>query len=169
MFEQSLLPEQRSRRPWTVFAAFLGQLVLIGIVILIPLLYYQALPQIHLERMILAPPPPPPPPPPPAATPPRQPRVIQRPIETKQLVEPKTIPKHVVMLKEPQLAPEAAPATGVVGGVPGGIPGGSIGGVLGGVLGSVRAPAPPPPPHQPLQNPSRRNASVRAATFKLRV
>src|SRR2546429_2611490 len=43
------------------------QLVFLGILILIPLIYTEALPKTMMATMLTAPPPPPPPPPPPAA------------------------------------------------------------------------------------------------------
>jgi protein TonB len=58
-------------------------------------------------------------------------------------MQPKSIPKEVVMIKEEELPP---PSSGVVGGIAGGVPGGTAGGVIGGIIGSVPTAAPPPPP-----------------------
>ncbi len=150
MFEQSLLDTTgRTRKPWTILVSFVVQCSLIGIAILIPLIYYDALPKGQLTSFLTAPPPPPPPPPPPAMTPPKVVRVIPREFDAGKLMAPKVIPKQIAIIKEEELPP---PSTGgVVGGVYGGVPGGSAGGVLGGLIGSVNNNAPPPPPPPPVK------------------
>lgn len=145
MFEyllESSLAKKRKRNPWAYMLSLVVQVVLIGVMILIPLLYTEALPKQEMLAFLVAPPPPPPPPPPPSAQPVR--RVIQRvtQMEAGRLRAPKSIPKEIAIVKDEPL-PEGA--VGVVGGVPGGVPGGQMGGVLGGVLGGVTGPAPPPP------------------------
>ena len=71
MFEDSLIESgnklKTKRRLSTTILSFLLQLRLIGILILIPLIYTDALPKTQLMTFLVAPPPPPPPPPPPAA------------------------------------------------------------------------------------------------------
>ncbi|MGH9509703.1 MAG: energy transducer TonB [Terriglobales bacterium] len=147
MFEQSLLDMAqmgRTKKPVTVFISFLLQSLMIGILILVPLIYTEALPK-HQLLMGLVAPPPPPPPPPPAVTP-----VITKVIrefEAGKLLAPKEIPKEIAMIKEEELPPPSA-AAGVVGGVPGGVPGGTPGGVIGGIISSTPLVAPPPPPRQ---------------------
>ncbi len=146
MFEQSLLElaqEGRTRKPWTVFVSFVLQCFLIGIMILVPLIYTEALPRQQLMTFLVAPPPPPPPPPPPA---PAAIKVIPRELEAGRLIAPKEIPKEIAMIKEEELPPPTAALGGVVGGVPGGVPGGSPGGVIGGIISSTPLVAPPPPP-----------------------
>ena len=140
MFEQSLLPSGKTQRPWTTALAVLIEAVIVGVLVLLPLLYVQAIPVPQLTSMLTLPlpPPPPPPPPPPAA----QKIVTPRKFNPEQLVAPRTIPQQVAQLNE---APPAL-AEGAIGGVPGGIPGGVPGGVVGGVLDSIPALAPPPPP-----------------------
>jgi periplasmic protein TonB len=112
-------------------------LVIIGMV-LVPLIYTQALPKGQLMTFVVAPPPPPPPPPPPA--PAQQVRIIRPPTAQEIMQAPRVIPKTIAIVKD---QPQPSASVGVVGGVPGGMPGGSVGGVLGGILGSA---APPPPP-----------------------
>jgi protein TonB len=130
----------------TVVASFVVQTVVVGIMILIPLIYTEALPRHQLMTFLMAPPPPPPPPPPPAAAP--KVRVIQRVVQQPQeMVQPRAIPKEVAIIKEDPLPPPG-PVGGVVGGVAGGIPGGSVGGVLGGI---IAAPPPPPPPQERIR------------------
>lgn len=149
MFEQSLidLSAGRTRKPWTIAVSFLAQCLLIGILILIPLIYTEALPRHTLTAIFMAPPPPPPPPPPPAAV-----VVVQKPIirefEAGKLLAPKEIPKNIAMIKEEELPPPSAALAGVVGGVPGGVPGGTPGGVIGGIISSTPVAPPPPPPKQ---------------------
>lgn len=146
MFEQSLLElaqEGGTRKPWTVFVSFVLQCFLIGIMILVPLIYTEALPRQQLMTFLVAPPPPPPPPPPPA---PAAIKVIPRELEAGRLIAPKEIPKEIAMIKEEELPPPTAALGGVVGGVPGGVPGGSPGGVIGGIISSTPLVAPPPPP-----------------------
>jgi protein TonB len=144
MFEQSLIQRGRTNRPWTVAVAFLGQLALVGLAVLIPLLFVSPLPMHALSVMLVAPPPPPPPPPPPAPAVVRsRPRIEPRQFVAGKLFQPASIPKHVAILKEEPLPPSLSDA-GVLGGVVGGVPGGQLGGVIGGIVSSQ--PALPPPP-----------------------
>ena len=146
MFEQTFVDGVgKTNRTWTVLVSFLGQILAIGIAILIPMIYFDALPKTQLTAMFTAPPPPPPPPPPPAAVPVKMVKVIPRQFDAGRLMAPKAIPKDVAMIKEEELPPPSASA-GVVGGVAGGVPGGSMGGVIGGIIGAVPSAAPPPPP-----------------------
>lgn len=140
MLESS--PVKRARQnPWAYLVSLVFQSLMIGVMILIPLLYTEALPQTMLSSFIVAPPPPPPPPPPAAAPVKRIKRVSL--MEAGKLRAPREIPKEIAMIKEETMPDEGA--FGVVGGVPGGVPGGQMGGVIGGVLGGIPSPAPPPP------------------------
>ena len=130
----------------TLPIAYIFEGVIIGIFVLVPLIYTEALPAAQLMTFLAAPPPPPPPPPPPAAAPP--PRIIRKATMADIMKAPTLIPKSIA---RPDMAPAPASAVGVVGGIPGGVPGGTFGGVLGGVIGGVMssvtaAPPPPPPP-----------------------
>jgi protein TonB len=146
MFEQTFVEGVgKTNRTWTVLVSFLGQIGLIGLGVLFPMIYFDALPRTQLTALFVAPPPPPPPPPPPAAAPVKMVKVIPRQFDAGRLMAPKAVPKEVAMIKEEELPPPSASA-GVVGGVPGGVPGGTPGGVLGGIIGSVPSAAPPPPP-----------------------
>src|SRR4051812_30525593 len=72
MFEDSLVESSgrlKTKRGWTTAASFLGQIGMIGVLVLIPLIYTEALPKASLSTSLVAPPPPPPPPPPAPATP----------------------------------------------------------------------------------------------------
>jgi protein TonB len=119
----------------------LFQIGFLAVLILIPLIYTEALPKTLMSSILLAPPPPPPPPPPPAAVQVVKVKPVAHLMDAGKLVAPKVIPKDVKIIKEE----EAPPDMGVSGGVPGGVAGGSMGGVMGGVIGGAGTAAPPPP------------------------
>jgi protein TonB len=140
MFEDSLLESAgklKTKRTWTTMLSFVLQIFLIGIMILIPLIYTEALPKQQLMTFLVAPPPPPPPPPPPAAMPVKTVKVVQTDIVNGQLRTPTKIPQKVAMIKEEDAPPPMTTTAGVVGGVPGGVPGGQLGGVIGGIVSST--------------------------------
>ncbi len=140
MFEDSLLESGgrlRTKRGWTTILSFILQSLLVAILILIPLLYTEALPKQQLMTFLVAPPPPPPPPPPPAAAPVKAVKVVQTDIVNGQLRTPTKIPEKVQMIKEEEAPPPVMASGGVVGGVPGGVPGGQMGGVIGGIISST--------------------------------
>jgi protein TonB len=103
--------------------------------VLIPLVFTDALPKQQLMTFLVAPPPPPPPPPPPAAAV-HVVKQIQTDIVNGELRTPTKIPQKVQMIKEDEAPPSMA-SSGVIGGVPGGIPGGQMGGVIGGIISST--------------------------------
>jgi protein TonB len=158
MFDEMVLsspnPKKTAKR-WTVLVSLIFQTIFVGILILIPLIYTEALPRTMMATMLTAPPPPPPPPPPPAAA-----IVHVKPqvhlMDAGKLMQPKTIPHDVKIIKED--APDMN--AGMTGGVPGGVAGGSMGGVIGGVIGGMGT-APPPP--KPVQQRIRQGGSVQAA------
>src|SRR5271163_2173040 len=138
MFEDMVISTKagiKTNKPWTVILSFIFQASFLAILILIPLIYTEALPKGMMTTLLIAPPPPPPPPPPPVA------QIVHiKPqvhlMDAGKLVAPKVIPKDIKIIKE-----DAEPDMGMSGpGVPGGVAGGSIGGVLGGI-----GAAPPPP------------------------
>jgi protein TonB len=138
MFEDSLIEsggKLKTKRLATSILSFFGQFLLLGILILIPLIYTEALPKANLMTFLVAPPPPPPPPPPPAAV--VKVVKIQSDIVNGQLRTPTKIPQKVQIIKEEEAPP--AMSGGVMGGVPGGVPGGSLGGVMGSIIGSTGA------------------------------
>src|SRR5438552_18971766 len=139
MFEDSLIEsggKLKTARGWTSVVSFLIQFMIIGVMVLIPLIFTEALPK-SIQLGFLVAPPPPPPPPPPAAAPVKIVKVIQTDIVNGQLRTPTKIPQKVQMIKEEEAPPPVMAATGVVGGVPGGVPGGSMGGVIGGIISST--------------------------------
>ena len=56
----------------TLPIAYIFEVIIVGVMVLVPLIYTEALPKAQLMTFLAAPPPPPPPPPPPAAAPPPQ-------------------------------------------------------------------------------------------------
>jgi len=143
MFEDSLIEsggKLKTKRGWTSLISFAIQVAIVGVMVLIPLIFTEALPKTQLMTFLVAPPPPPPPPPP-AAAPVKVVKQIQTDIVNGQLRTPTKIPKKVEIIKEDEAPPPVMATTGVVGGVPGGVPGGSMGGVLGSIAsaGSVAA------------------------------
>src|SRR6476661_4754767 len=139
MFEDMVVSSNnptKTNKPWTVVLSMLAQVLFLGILILIPLIYTEALPKTMMSTLLVAPPPPPPPPPPPAVV-----KVVQvKPqvhlMDAGKLVAPKVIPKDIKIIKE-----EAAP---------------DIGGVIGGMGGA-------PPPPKPTASRIRQGGSVQAA------
>jgi len=159
MFEDMVVSSPhptKTNKPWTVVVSMIAQSVFLGILILIPLIYTEALPKTMMATLLVAPPPPPPPPPPPAATPIVHVKPQVHLMDAGKLMQPKTIPHDVKIIKED--APDMN--AGMTGGVPGGVAGGSMGGVIGGVIGGMGG-APPPP--KPAQQRIRQGGSVQAA------
>src|SRR5215470_11719503 len=136
MFEDSLIEsggKLKTKRGWTSIVSFLLQFMIIGVMVLIPLIFTEALPKTVTLGFLVAPPPPPPPPPP-AAAPVKIVHQVQTDIVNNQLRTPTKIPKKVEIIKEEEAPPQM---TGVVGGVPGGVPGGQMGEVIGGIISST--------------------------------
>jgi protein TonB len=139
MFEDSLIESGgrlKTKRGLTTTISVIFQIGLLVVMILIPLIFTEALPKQQLMTFLVAPPPPPPPPPP-AAAPVKIVKQIQTDIVNGQLRTPTKIPQKVQMIKEEEAPPPTMAATGVVGGVPGGVPGGQMGGVIGGIISST--------------------------------
>jgi periplasmic protein TonB len=144
MFEDSLIEsggKLKTKRGQTSVIAFIIEAIIVGIMVLIPLIFTEALPKTQLMTFLVAPPPPPPPPPP-AAAPVHVVKQIQTDIVNGQLRTPTKIPDKIKMVQEDEAPPPMAATAGVVGGVPGGVPGGSMGGVIGSVLSSTPTVAP---------------------------
>jgi len=145
MFETSFVNTGKTRRPLMVLGACIGEAMLIGTVILVPLLFVETLPERGLfKALMLAPVPMAPPAPPPpmiAKTIPRA-AVVPRKFNPAVLVSPVVVPKAVAIINEaPLLETEV-----IAGGVPGGIPGVGTGGGGTGFFSNALQVAPPPPP-----------------------
>src|SRR5215471_5252773 len=140
MFEDSLIESGgrlKTKRGATTAVSFVLQALLVGVLVMIPLIFTEALPKQQLMTFLVAPPPPPPPPPPPAAAPVKIVKQIQSDLVNGQLRTPTKIPQKVQMIKEDEAPPPEMSTGGVVGGVPGGVPGGQMGGVIGGIISST--------------------------------
>src|SRR5271165_4203810 len=139
MFEEMVVSNaqnKKTNKPWTVFLSMLLQVGFLAILILIPLIYTEALPKTLMSSILLAPPP--------AAVQVVKVKPVAHLMEAGKLVAPKAIPKDVKIIKEEEAPPDVG--VGMVGGVPGGVAGGSMGGVIGGVIGGAGSTAAPPPP-----------------------
>ena len=136
---ESSVVRKKTNTGWAIILSTVFQVCVLLVLILIPLIYTQALPKAMMATLLIAPPPPPPPPPPPAEAP-KIIKPVARLIQQGKLVQPRAIPKQVAVFKEAELPPEA-PITG--GGVLGGVDQGLLGG-----LGAGPAVAAPPPPKQ---------------------
>lgn len=152
MFDQLVVSSangNKTHKSWTVALSAGVQFLILGILILIPLIYTEALPTAMLSTFLVAPPPPPPPPPPAPKT-----QVIQRPriVQPQRMVAPTVIPKKIEVVKD------AAPDVGAIGGV--GVPGGT-----GGPLGGIVASAAPPPPKPVTPQRIRVGGNVQAASL----
>ena len=76
----------------TLPIAYMIEGILVGMTVLVPLIYTEALPKAQLMTFLAAPPPPPPPPPPPAAP---APRIIRRVTVADIMKAPTVIPKAI--------------------------------------------------------------------------
>jgi len=135
MFEDSLIESGgrlKTKRGRTTLVSFILEAIVVIILILITLMFTEALPKGQLMTFLVAPPPPPPPPPPPAAV--KIVKAVETDIVNNQLRTPTKIPKQVKIIQEEEAPP---PSAGVVGGVPGGVPGGAANGVIGGIISST--------------------------------
>jgi protein TonB len=140
---QMLMPSEAHLgvRSATLAVSMFLHLGLLLAIVLVPLLFYDALPSpdalktFFVRPLELAPPPPPPPPPSQsAAVVKAAPRVA---LEPHAFVAPIEVPDEV--------RPEEGIDLGVEGGVVGGVEGGVPGGVVGGLVGGLPTAMPPPP------------------------
>ena len=150
LFSDSLLDSnsrERRGRSFATTVSFVLQCLVVGILLILPLMFTEALPTQQLLTFLVAPPPPPPPPP--AAI--RVAKVVQTDmLSTGQLRTPTRIPRRVEIIREEE-APPPAMAGGVVGGIPGGVPGGQLGGVIGGIISATSTPTAIVPRLEPVK------------------
>src|SRR3974390_2491035 len=111
MFEDSLMEsggKLKTNRGATTTVAFIIQAIVIVALVLLPLVFTEALPKQQLMTFLVAPPPPPPPPPPPAVTP--EIKVIKRTseLDNGELRTPTKIPKKIQMIKEEDTPPPSS-------------------------------------------------------------
>jgi periplasmic protein TonB len=132
---ESTNEKKKTNKGWGFILSGVVQAVILAVLILIPLIYTEALPKAMLSTLLVAPPPPPPPPPPP------QPvktiiKTVARLITAGKLMQPRAIPKEVAVFKEAELPPDVVNNTNQ-GGVFGGIPGQGL------IANSAALPPPP--------------------------
>lgn len=168
LFSEALLEQSGTRPKNRVLDFFLSlalHTVLLGLALLIPLYFTEAIDlNAFTKTMLVAPPPPPPPPPAAPAVVARVTRVQRVMMQAGKLTAPTAIPQEVKVLKEEPLPADVA-SIGVAGGVPGGVPGGQVGGVIGGIISSSpRTQLPPPPPEPAQRAPLRVGGRVLAPT-----
>jgi periplasmic protein TonB len=137
---ESNVVAKKTNKSWTIFISTLVQAVVVFVLILIPLIYTEALPKAMMATLLVAPPPPPPPPPPPQVVEVKVVKPVARLLTQGRLLQPRAIPKNVVVFKESELPPEPPPGAGVFGGVDS---------LLGGLGEGATGAAPPPPPPPP--------------------
>jgi|SRR5580704_4796197 protein TonB len=154
MFDQLVVSSAhptKTHKSWTVALSAIVQSIILGILILIPLIYTEALPKGMLNTFLVAPAPPPPPPPPAAPVKTvRAPKIVQ----LNKMVAPTVIPKNVAMIKD------EAPVIYTNGG---GVDGGTGSGILNGIIGSGGSGPPPPPTKAPSR--IRVGGNVQAASL----
>src|SRR3989338_11334860 len=101
MFEQLLessTTKKHARNPLAYAVSITVQMIAIGVLILIPLLYTEALPQQQMLSWLVAPPPPPPPPPPAQPAVRRVKRVSL--MEAGKLRAPPEIPREIEIIRD---------------------------------------------------------------------
>lgn len=135
-------PERATGRKSLTFALSLVlHTALVVAIVVLPLLFYDVLPDpdtlkaFFVAPLEIAPAPPPPPPPAPGR------RTVTRAAPRPQPIAPSAFIAPIEVPEE--IKPEEGLDLGVEGGVPGGVEGGVPGGVVGGVVGGL--PAEPPP------------------------
>jgi periplasmic protein TonB len=139
LFEDSLLETsgvERRRRTWAAVLSFVFQCFVLGLILIVPLMFTEALPKQQLLTLLVAPSAPPPPPPPAAPEPATRAVRVVSDITDGRLRAPGRIPRKIQMIREEEVPP-AMSSGGIIGGVVGGIPGGQPGGVIGGIISST--------------------------------
>jgi len=142
MFD-SISVSQRTQKPWTVCVSFAGQMGMIGLAILVPLVGTDALP--HRISWISLPEPP-------RGVQhraaeqaaPKQTNVVPSQVTPHGLVVPTRVPDKPVTIVDPDSVPTLSEGVGVPGGL--GYGDGSGNSVIDGLVGSTISVAAPPPP-----------------------
>lgn len=151
---ESTSQKKKTNTRWSVILSGIIQVSVLSVLVLIPLIYTQALPKAMLSTLLVAPPPPPPPPPPPVKT---VIKPVARLIQSGKLTQPRAIPKDVAVFKEAELPPDVTNNTnqsGVFGGIPGD-----------GLIGGMGPAAAPPKPTAPAPVRIKQGGEVTAASI----
>jgi protein TonB len=133
---ESSIAKGKTNTSWSVMLSAFLQITILSVLILIPLIYTQALPKAMLMTLLVAPPPPPPPPPPAVK---EIIKPVARLIQSGKLMQPRAIPKDVAVFKEAELPPDVINNDTNQSGVFGGIPGQ---GIIGGTGPAIAPPKP---------------------------
>jgi len=166
VFEQSLLLDQGTRKPWNFLASLSAELLFVSLALLIPLLYSDHLPMVHWKDIVVGPAPSPPPVAPPAThdgaanqTPSvAQPRPFRWNPSTNAISAPATTADFTA-----DAPPVLGPATGL---------GGSTNALGNFIPNVVATPAPPQPiaeAHQPPSTPLKVSEGVQMAMLLRKV
>ncbi len=153
MFNQTFVNgREKTRKPLTLMLSLFMQVAAICVLILVPLVYTQALPSAQLKSLLVAPPPPRPMPSSPPVAKLASKAVVHR-LNTQRLIAPVVIPKKVILVSDAAPAPDlgvfASNGNATAASNP-----------MDGVVGSMPdLTSPPPPASQPKVN--RRSGPVR--------
>jgi periplasmic protein TonB len=141
MFESATLTAApASTRLWSTCAGISGQVLIVGVMLLAPLISPAVLPNLR-SYVTLAPPGPPPPPPPAGGVTVRPRTVVTHKVCT--LCAPSVVPNHPpVIIVDDEPLPTISDPNGVIGGVKGGSKDGVVGSNF--LDGILKAGAPPP-------------------------
>ena len=143
MFEQSLVQARGlAARPWSLAASLTGQVALVSLAILYPMIHPEMLQKVSVYIPIVSPPRAYHPPAPQRTEPTRQIVTTRRVLPT-GLFEPRTVPTRVTIFVDPPSADMAGPVVGPSDGVPFGADWiGNVSPVIAQIAGPKVAPAP---------------------------
>jgi periplasmic protein TonB len=145
VFEQSLLLNQDTKRPWNFLASLSAELLVVSLVLLMPLLYRDRLAAVHWKDITMA------------STPPPEPLPVERVLGTGSATQGRSLPRPFSYVFETRSAsPQNASVDIAVDAPPGLAPAG-LGGEtsrLGTFIPNVVAPPPPKPPVDAPKPPS---------------
>jgi len=132
----------RTQKPWTVVVSFIGQMAMIGLAMLVPLVGTDALP--HRLTWVSVPEPPRALPHRPAQAPVKQAAAVPFQMERRGLVLPTAIPEKAAIIEDPEFAPAVGDGVGVPGGF--GDSTGSGNAAIDSLLSAGASQPPPPAP-----------------------
>jgi protein TonB len=137
-------PSGAGRKSVTFLVSIVLHSALVLAVAILPLLYYDSMPEtgtlkaFFVAPLEVAPAPPPPPPPAPGRRPVAKVVPAPQPVAATAFLAPVEVPEEIKLEEGLDIGVEG----GVVGGVEGGVPGGVVGGVVGGLPEATPPPAP---------------------------